>query len=174
MGQYWQVINLDKKQTFGFWGKLGEFLFDGTPTGVALYLVPVDSNSDGTDNFYGVKAGNVWAGDRIICIGDYSRAEDSPEGMLTTREFDELTELGEGEGEDFVPMNLCSFAASYFNKVPYLDCYVPPQTGQVLRNLSKRVYVRDDALEPLRIQALNLRVPFGLGEVLLAHIVVVR
>ncbi|KAF7365616.1 hypothetical protein MVEN_00435200 [Mycena venus] len=27
MGQYWMVVNLDKSQTFGGWGKLGEFLF---------------------------------------------------------------------------------------------------------------------------------------------------
>jgi len=35
MGQYWKVVNLDKRQTHGHWGKLGECLFDGTPS----YLV---------------------------------------------------------------------------------------------------------------------------------------
>jgi hypothetical protein len=37
MGQYWQVINLDKRQTLGVWGKIGDCLF-GTS---AAYLVPL-------------------------------------------------------------------------------------------------------------------------------------
>ncbi|KAJ7776763.1 hypothetical protein DFH07DRAFT_876915 [Mycena maculata] len=32
MGQYWKLINLDKRQTYGDWGKLGECLFDGSPS----------------------------------------------------------------------------------------------------------------------------------------------
>ncbi|KAJ7776787.1 hypothetical protein DFH07DRAFT_911667 [Mycena maculata] len=31
MGQYWKLINLDKRQTYGGWGKLGGCLFDWSP-----------------------------------------------------------------------------------------------------------------------------------------------
>jgi hypothetical protein len=31
MGQYWQVINLDKCQTLGDWQKLSKCLFDSSP-----------------------------------------------------------------------------------------------------------------------------------------------
>ncbi|KAJ7162924.1 hypothetical protein C8R46DRAFT_1281040 [Mycena filopes] len=34
MGQSWKVINLDKRVSFGVWGKLGQFLF-GLPDGLA-------------------------------------------------------------------------------------------------------------------------------------------
>jgi hypothetical protein len=29
MGQYWMIVNFDKRQTYGSWGKLGEWFFDG-------------------------------------------------------------------------------------------------------------------------------------------------
>lgn len=32
MGQYWHFMNLDKRQTTGDMGKLGEFLFSGYPS----------------------------------------------------------------------------------------------------------------------------------------------
>ncbi|KAJ7342861.1 hypothetical protein DFH08DRAFT_962891 [Mycena albidolilacea] len=38
MGQDWRLIDLDQRETFGPWGKLGEFLFDGSPN----YLPPYD------------------------------------------------------------------------------------------------------------------------------------
>ncbi|KAJ6488946.1 hypothetical protein C8R45DRAFT_1213551 [Mycena sanguinolenta] len=29
--QYWKLINLDQRKTYGFWGELGNFLFNGSP-----------------------------------------------------------------------------------------------------------------------------------------------
>ncbi|KAJ7670592.1 hypothetical protein DFH06DRAFT_1178568 [Mycena polygramma] len=41
MGQYWMIVNLDKRQTYGRWGKLGEFFFDGeSPSNISLGLWP--------------------------------------------------------------------------------------------------------------------------------------
>lgn len=40
MGQYWQLINLDKEETFGCWGKLNEYLFSDLPGKVVPYLAP--------------------------------------------------------------------------------------------------------------------------------------
>ncbi|KAJ6450942.1 hypothetical protein C8R47DRAFT_1329801 [Mycena vitilis] len=37
MGQYWKVVSLDSRQTFGHWGKLGEFIH-GVPECLELYL----------------------------------------------------------------------------------------------------------------------------------------
>jgi hypothetical protein len=39
MGQYWQLINLDKEETFGCWGKLNEYLFSNLPGKVVPYLL---------------------------------------------------------------------------------------------------------------------------------------
>ncbi|KAJ6506718.1 hypothetical protein C8R45DRAFT_1208725 [Mycena sanguinolenta] len=39
MGQYWQVVNLDRRETYGGWGKLGEFLFTRRPGRVAQSLM---------------------------------------------------------------------------------------------------------------------------------------
>jgi hypothetical protein len=37
MGQYWTLLNLDKREQHNNWGKLGEFLFGGYPT--ILYTI---------------------------------------------------------------------------------------------------------------------------------------
>jgi hypothetical protein len=54
MGQYWQYVNLDKRQTYGNWGKLGELLFV-IPKSVAQALqrvsvrvLPLPPKSDGS------------------------------------------------------------------------------------------------------------------------------
>ncbi|KAJ6514218.1 hypothetical protein C8R47DRAFT_1313579 [Mycena vitilis] len=37
MGQYWMIVNLDKRTTYGRWGKLNEFFFDGdSPSDISL------------------------------------------------------------------------------------------------------------------------------------------
>ncbi|KAF7341919.1 hypothetical protein MSAN_02047800 [Mycena sanguinolenta] len=171
MGQYWQVINLDRRETYRGWGKLGEFLFTRLPHRVARSLMmdppfpdrdslifpfkpgavceetrkhstrplpstyfpqtasqsssltnlPVemiqriyfgtDDISDvvclsvtcqllweiGRQEIYARLASSVvkdsWAGDRIVCIGDYLRNDDIPEGLLTPEEVEEFIGL---------------------------------------------------------------------------------
>jgi hypothetical protein len=64
MGQYWRLINIDKRQRMNL-GKFGESYFD---TGTSAYLCDPDVRSS-------------WAGDRLILIGDY--AQDIPAGIAT-------------------------------------------------------------------------------------------
>jgi hypothetical protein len=65
MGQYWVLINIDKKQK-SYWGKFGEFYFS---TRISSYLCGPDAESS-----------TSWAGDRLIFIGDY--ADDIPAGIV--------------------------------------------------------------------------------------------
>ncbi|KDQ11616.1 hypothetical protein BOTBODRAFT_177223 [Botryobasidium botryosum FD-172 SS1] len=148
MSQNWQVINLDKRQTLGLWGEIGEFIRGGKPYELSSRFIPVDYASiiissiprrktpsaltiaqllgslnlpmeilamifDEIEDFHDafclaytnthlLAAGlrsvcallrvrqACWAGDRVVCIGDYARNEDLPEGMLTAAETQEL------------------------------------------------------------------------------------
>ncbi|EED85118.1 predicted protein [Postia placenta Mad-698-R] len=40
MGQYWMLANLDKRETFGMWGKLGEFFYSDFTKLVEFILTP--------------------------------------------------------------------------------------------------------------------------------------
>jgi len=64
MGQYWVLINIDKKQKV-YWGKFGEFYLT---TGMSAYLCGPEAQSS-----------TSWARDRLILIGDYAR--DIPVGI---------------------------------------------------------------------------------------------
>lgn len=78
MGQYYYVINLDKKQflhphRFGDGLKLLEFgcSSNGTMTGLAILLA--DGNNRGGGDLHSDKPIiGSWAGDRIIISGDYA------------------------------------------------------------------------------------------------------
>ncbi|KAJ7465052.1 hypothetical protein FB451DRAFT_1138366 [Mycena latifolia] len=169
MGQYWKLVNVDKRQTFGNWGKMGEWFFGGSPlqpslstipklpacddllfpfkpgamflehvshplyfpktappSSTALLNLPVETIHEiyshledladlfclsmacqflweiGRREIYrhlaSLAAGRSWAGDRIICVGDYLENDDIPESILTPEEEEEFT--GEGEDED--------------------------------------------------------------------------
>ncbi|KAJ7505828.1 hypothetical protein B0H11DRAFT_1851065 [Mycena galericulata] len=178
MGQYWKLLNLDRRQTYGSWGKLGEWFFDGapnclngplrTPTKLpdcdslifpfkpgapfldqwgpsgepetyyfpkpaprrlnvlALVNLPVETIHEifssiddladvfclsmtcqflwdiGRRDIYRrvaiMAASYSWAGDRIICVGDYLRTKDLPANVLTPEEEEEfLTTMPEDE-----------------------------------------------------------------------------
>ncbi|KAJ7505855.1 hypothetical protein B0H11DRAFT_1708027 [Mycena galericulata] len=147
MGQYWKLLNLDRRQTYGRWGKLGECFFSGAPNclndslrtptklpdcdslifpfkpgaspdAIALVNLPVEtieeiySNIDdlpdvfclsmtcqflweiGRQDIYRrvsiMAASYSWAGDRIICVGDYLSIEDLPANLLTPEEEEEF------------------------------------------------------------------------------------
>jgi hypothetical protein len=167
MGQYWQVINLDKRQTRGHWGKLGECLLDGSPN----TLVPL-LKQDATDHSRSsaIPPEKTWAADRIICLGDYH--EDLPAGMLTTSEQEELENTGDEEDG----MELYSFADDQYQYVDGIDgCNRLEQNGQnlVLRNLSKHEYVREEAIKVNSFDRGGNSYPIGeigLGQVVLSRI----
>ncbi|KIL71495.1 hypothetical protein M378DRAFT_155074 [Amanita muscaria Koide BX008] len=85
-----------------------------------------------------------WAGDRLITIGDDMK--ECPEGMLTKAEEDEINEWvsQQKEGQtyfDFVEKKY------HIGRIADEDTITAPD-GQIviLRNLSKRVYVREQDL----------------------------
>jgi len=83
MGQYFQIINLDKKEklhphAFGDGLKLMEFATsgNGVMTGLAL-LLRQSSQSGGGDFNVGLSNALLgsWAGDRVSIVGDYDDSD---------------------------------------------------------------------------------------------------
>lgn len=78
MGQYYYVINIDKKQylhphRFGDGLKLLEFGCSGNGTMTALAILLADGNGRGSGDLHSDKAIiGSWAGDRIVIGGDYA------------------------------------------------------------------------------------------------------
>jgi hypothetical protein len=127
MGQDFNFLNLDKKETLGGWGKFGEFFFDGYSVAKLFGML---LNEDPHKN---------WAGDRIIIVGEYQRRRDVPVSLLEY--VDALTiEHGkiEGNEKEFSLYQLKdSFTDAKGGNTWYTD-------GLVLRNLSKFEYVKAD------------------------------
>lgn len=100
MGQYHQVINMDKKQVlnphkFGNGIKLLEFGMDGgsTMTGLAI-LLAVSNGRGGGDLHSDNKIIGTWAGDRIAIVGDYWEADEAAErGIPTWEQFEEWEDI---------------------------------------------------------------------------------
>lgn len=78
MGQYYYVINLDKKQylhphRFGDGLKLMEFACSGEGTMTGLAILLADGNGRGMGDVHSNHSViGSWAGDRIIISGDYA------------------------------------------------------------------------------------------------------
>lgn len=165
MGQYWQLINIDKRQTFGHWGKFQEILWNQLHDTLIPYLAipttPLDpSVIEGADLI------GSWAGDRLICVGDYVDSGDYPKRMFTREELQEATET-----------NLYSLACETYKEVPEAELLHDPIAFAhdkiwVLRNLSKQVYVHVDAFEtaPEHISGPAVKRGRSLADVLLSQI----
>ena len=151
------VINLDKKQTMGCWFKLG-CLFSGEPNQIEEWLLN--------------KSDTSWAGDRIICAGDYSSPGDLPDGLFTE---DEMT-------AHKLDDRVLYFIASNWSKCP---SQVPepeslPLTNKssgakrVLRNLTKNQYIKEEAIKVAALESTEGRYdgaePVGFGQVVLSRI----
>ncbi|KAF8632085.1 hypothetical protein AX15_002061 [Amanita polypyramis BW_CC] len=182
MVQYWQVINLDKREALGQEpsGELADIVLSSTPDALFFQLVHISAAargaSDRNDNTASVNANpnananarrGSWAGDRIVVISDYALTY--PEGMLTQKERDEvedmyLDEEDEYDDEDPAP-TLYAYAEEWYPIVPAEfvreegTLFGPKTTvagdesadrgaGAVwhLRNLTKKEYVRSDAV----------------------------
>lgn len=181
MGQYWQIINIDKRQTMGHWGKLGECLFDTSPDALIHPLrklmpaeheeeIKLQKENSGRRNYTSkIDSAGAWIGDRIICIGDYHVDSELPKipphdrNLLTEEEEQEIRDA---RGKDKDVLNLYAFAMENYQKFRH------PTNGWfhddlVLRNLTTREYVRDAAIP----RALHGRFcAMGIGEALLARI----
>ena len=95
MGQYWKVVNLDKKEfvnphKLGCGLKLWEQLANSPGVGQALIVLQAampeargggDFTLDSTDEAYNEIAKRTigrWAGDRVVLVGDYAEDSDLP------------------------------------------------------------------------------------------------
>ncbi|KAK0437361.1 hypothetical protein EV421DRAFT_1828658 [Armillaria borealis] len=123
MGQYWKLVNIDRREHLGHLGKLGEIFYDDFNAVMALL------------------AGS-WAGCRIMCIGDYMR--ECPPNVLTS---EEVSAIILSESDDSTA-TLYDFTYTYreLRYRGYIDL-----RGMVLRNMTRHVYVRQDvAVEELK------------------------
>ncbi|KAK2463854.1 hypothetical protein APHAL10511_004159 [Amanita phalloides] len=143
MVQYWQVLNLDRRELLGQEprGEIADILLSGVPDALVSHL-RVEEAQRGR-----------WAGNRIVVVSD--RAVEYPEGMLTAQEQEEvedmyLDEKGEGEyDEDDPAPTLYAFAEEWYTAVTAENG--PGRAGKEwhLRNLSKKEYVRSDGVAGL-------------------------
>jgi hypothetical protein len=130
----------------------------------------------------------LWSGCRIGCIGDY--VYDTPPGMLTDADFAELKAYAATTGANNPQAKLFAFLNETFLMAPFsrpsserwrfcfhdIECRVlsalcdrPLLLSPVLRNLTKREYIREDRDTLVKLGRANV---FGqvLGQVLLARI----
>ncbi|KAJ7718385.1 hypothetical protein B0H14DRAFT_3011301 [Mycena olivaceomarginata] len=274
MGQYWKVINLDKDETYGGWGKLGECLFNGSPRclnqslrvaptlpdcdslispvkpgtlfrdGLELYKdrptycpktaiqscaflkFPMETIQEIYSHFHDLAdivclsltsqflwdigrqelyrhiemhaARSSWAGDRIICIGDYLDDNDLPDNVFTPAE--EAYFLGEEDHYTLydypfqcISRPRCSFNVAdvfmhakiftrmerawgelqIFYALVNRQYTAPEPTQPVLRNLSRHQYVRESALVRWKdgmLAEMEEARRVGFGEIVLSRI----
>ncbi|KAF8880061.1 hypothetical protein BD779DRAFT_1788734 [Infundibulicybe gibba] len=156
MGQYYTIYNIDKFQCLGHMGKLGEF-FHGVAR--AKFFVLLGMAGDPANKLTG-----SWIGDRIICAGDYTEPGDYPEGLFSEEEMAEMTEID--------PESTFADCYEYRNisqQLPTMDEEIMgPNPEWVLLNISKRQYVRENAITHLDMMA-GHRIAH-LGHALLSHI----
>lgn len=130
MGQYYLVVNIDKKQflhphKLGDGLKLMEFAAMGEGTMLALALLLADGCGRGGGDFHAKKGSKpdldligAWKGDRIVIAGDYADvgfipkpSEWTPEQRAKLKEhFSEGTDLDKN-------VNLYAWAESFFEDI---------------------------------------------------------
>jgi hypothetical protein len=95
MGQYYKMVNLDKKEyinphSFGDGAKLLEFSGNGgMMAGLAILLASGNGRGGGDLRAkHNVEYIGRWAGDRIVCVGDYDDADKWVPGDLYSERGD--------------------------------------------------------------------------------------
>lgn len=124
MGQYYTLINLDKKQfinphKFGDGMKLLEFGCSADGTMSALAILLADGNGrGGGDLDSDKKIVGSWAGDRIVISGDYADDGKFLDGFVLTKEqLQKLNEDGYDEIKNIYDINLHSYAHYFFEDI---------------------------------------------------------
>lgn len=124
MGQYYKIVNLDKKQylypiTFGDGLKLMEFGSSAGGTMTALAVLMADGNGRGGGDFgngitVDTELVGSWAGDRIVIAGDYADpGKFMPQPDLETAKAEAVVDgLADQRGR-----NLYDYAEEYFEDV---------------------------------------------------------
>ena len=110
MGQYYHIVNLDKKQylhphKFGDGLKLREFGASGDGTMMALAALLADGNGRGGGDLHSDHPLiGSWAGDRIVIAGDYAddgRFVDNSERNLHTEACEQFEDISDRIREAF-------------------------------------------------------------------------
>lgn len=112
MGQYWKLINLDKKEyvcphDVGAGLKLGEMVNTSPGPGAAVLILcaAMPEPRGGGDFAEGQEAVGRWAGDRIALVGDYAEDADLPNSPVPASTIYDLCEPdAEGAWKDVSEM----------------------------------------------------------------------
>lgn len=99
MGQYFHLINFDKKEYINGWNlgggvKLWEWCANNI-TRVIPFLLRKSNEGGGGDIEKDYKTAGRWAGDKIALVGDYDESKDY------SRAIDEYTEISAQVKKDF-------------------------------------------------------------------------
>jgi len=116
MGQYYKVVNLDKKEVlhphkFGDGLKLLEFGASGSGTMLGLaILLAVGNNRGGGDLYSDNPIIGSWSGNKIAIIGDYADDSDDWKGVTKTQEeYTEVYNALWGESKNEKPENIIEY-----------------------------------------------------------------
>jgi len=112
---------------------------------LAIPAVPLTNPS----TFKGLNIAGAWAGDRIICLGDY--ADSWPDGVVGDGDFSQAASGVASESEDATDRSPQAFTESCrtVRTVNYgyeKDVSYPTDRVWALRNISKKLYVRSDGV----------------------------
>ncbi len=151
MGQYYKLVNLDKKQSlsphagmfrngtqlsfskYTCGAKMSEQLYSvGVKPFLALALISVESDEESANPLWG-----SWAGDRVVLIGDYS--DDLPE-FLTEAEVNEL----QFRDDNLYTQSYGEMAAdstAWFSEEDRLGDIVPAYRRHVFVNTDKQEFI---------------------------------
>jgi len=109
MGQYWKLVNLDKKEyvhphRVGCGLKLGEQISSHPGTGTALLILCAAMPASRGNGDLQADPGVVgrWAGDRIALVGDYAEHDDLPDEFEAESIYKRCSE--DGDYEDITDM----------------------------------------------------------------------
>lgn len=124
MGQYYFIVNIDKKEflyphILGDGLKLWEICAGGG-TSMALTALLADGNGRGGGDLKGYPLVGSWCGDRIVVAGDYAdKGRFLKKRELTKEELEKLdVEVGKSHGHiHTTSLNLYGFASLFYKDI---------------------------------------------------------
>ncbi|KDR76476.1 hypothetical protein GALMADRAFT_139403 [Galerina marginata CBS 339.88] len=155
MARTWRVVNLDRKQTDDRGEEL-DILFSRQT--VAIFYIAIPDFSVPQNHLPNKYLPGSWVGDRLICIED-SMVEELPDGCISREEIDFYQGRRPVEikhtPEAGAPSSLSALVINSFEKLSLKRVNLHVTNRQrfdehrvwVLRNLSKRQYVRSRLLQ---------------------------
>ncbi|KAK2466018.1 hypothetical protein APHAL10511_001660 [Amanita phalloides] len=162
MSQQFTLFNLDKRESLAKSGSISEIVCSKIPPSLVSLLLKPGKTATSSDGL------GAWAGHRLVCAGDQTKQY--PAGMLAPQE--EIEVQNHAADGTALP-DFYRFACDAFVQAPLPSSDVPKFSGGqvwVLRNHSKRVYVRADVLAGKPEVKGPFVEPFGFGDLLLANI----